>query len=70
MQGYEELENGTQSALQPMSCMQPKQKHFFLHRLQVQHPRKSISIKYKENVCILGENKQNNNMEILNRERN
>lgn len=28
------------------------------------------SIKYKENACILGENKQNNNMEILNRERN
>jgi hypothetical protein len=41
MLGYEELENGIRSVLQPMSCMQPKQQHFFLHQLQVQHPRRS-----------------------------
>lgn len=50
MQGCEELGNGIQSAPQPMSCMQLKQQHFFLHQLQVQHPRIHPSILEK---CIM-----------------
>jgi hypothetical protein len=69
MLGYEELENGIRSVLQPMSCMQPKQQHFFLHQLQVQHPRKSTH-KILRKCMYIRRKQQNKNMKIRNKERN